>query len=152
MTEDLLDGEAERVGDQQQGAVVAVEDTAAGDEEVVGGGDGLEADWFDVDVEPRRPQHDPRRLLDLLGSSEDRHRGGPDEHPWVDESANCPGDVLQRAGVGAGHEQHGDIGRGAERLEDLPDDLADGLRGEGVLAERRGEGRAHQASGGGSSV
>ena len=152
MTEDLLDGEAERVGDQQQRAVVSVEDTAAGHEEIVGGWDGLEADRLDVDVEPRRPQHDPRRLLDLLGPSEDRHGGGPDEHPWVDQSAHRPGDVLQCAGMGAGHEQHGDIGRGAERLEYLPDDLADGLRGEGVLAERRGEGRAHQASGGGSRV
>ncbi len=64
----------------------------------------------------------------------------PTSVPGASSVCTEDGDVLQCPLVGSGHEQHRQVGRFAEALEQLAHHLAGGLGGERVLREGGGEG------------
>ena len=145
--EEGVDGERERVGQQEQGAgAVGGGVVEAGHHPAVEGLLGAEAHRCQLTAEAGGEQRHPRLVLHAPGAAQDGVGRGADEHARVQEVLDGPGDVLQRPGVGCGHEEAGEVGLGAELLEDLADDLPHGGGGDGVLGEGRGE--VHRHTGG----
>ena len=134
--EEGVDGRGEGVGEQHEGAAWGDVVGHAHDEHALGGGQRFDAHSNGGRAEGPGPQRHCGLLLDLAGASHDRHRGGPQQGAWCQEGADGGGDVLERARVLRGHEEDGQVGRGAEGLEHLADHLAGGLGREGVLRQR----------------
>ena len=89
------------------------------------------------------PQADGGLLLDFAVATDDRLRRAADERARARATARTVrGGVLERARVGRGDEEDREVGRsgaGAEALEHLTHDLADGRRRDGVLGQTRSE-------------
>ena len=78
-----------------------------------------------------------------------RHRGGADQGARPQHRVHGADHVLERAGHRGGGEQHGEVGLGRHRLEDLAEHLAGGLGGDRVLGEGGGEGHVSRPAGAG---
>ncbi len=96
-------------------------------------------------VETGREDGERGILLDLVRPAGDRDRGPTDEHSGLEDVAQRRSYVLERADVVRGREADREVAPFAvEALEDLARRLADRLRRDRVLRQRRRE-RAHGA-------
>ena len=87
----------------------------------------------------RRPHRDRRRALHLPAATDDGAVGGADQRAGCEHGAQHAHHVLGRPREVRRHEEEHDVGGLAlELLEDLPRDLADGVRGDRVLRHRSG--------------
>ena len=98
---------------------------------------GIEAHGRDRRAEAGSPERDRGLFLHLAIAAEHRHGRDAQQGPRAQHLSHGASDVLECAGVRRGDEQHGEVGRVAERFEHMADDLTGGVRRHWMLRHRQ---------------
>ena len=89
--------------------------------------------------DPCREQADGGHILEFVRSGDHRGDRGAEQHPRGQQFGGGSGDVLTGAEMGAGDEEHGQVGGRSDLAEDVAHHLTHGVGGQRVLAGRGGE-------------